>query len=142
MFWLRNKKIIFCYTLLTKVQQTCTLSKGMYSLCILAHSIRISDILSWVRKSYLTHAILPTAGYHVCPVHWLYWNLCDIVIKRSQCCDKVKSSSDIVHVSQRIQELLGSFVLSKKKRIQYGIEKSIPRNCLLSSLCKPCDAKW
>ena len=46
-------------------------------------------------------------GYHVWPVHWLYWNSRDIVIKRRQCFDKVTSSSDIV--SQRIQELLGAF---------------------------------
>ena len=26
---------------------------------ILAHPIRISEILPWVRKAYLTHAILP-----------------------------------------------------------------------------------
>ena len=28
--------------------------------CFLAHRIRISEILHWDRKSYLTHAILPT----------------------------------------------------------------------------------
>ena len=39
----------------------------------LAHRIRISDILPWDKKSYLTHAILPRLsreGY----IHWLYWN--------------------------------------------------------------------
>ena len=39
----------------------------------LAHQIRISEILPWDRKSYLTHAILPRLsceGY----IHWLYWN--------------------------------------------------------------------
>ena len=38
---------------------------------ILAHQIRITEILSWDRKSYLTHAILPKLsreGY----IHWLY----------------------------------------------------------------------
>ena len=42
---------------------------------ILAHRIRISDILPWDRKSYLTHAILPRLsreGY----LYWLYWNSC------------------------------------------------------------------
>ena len=40
---------------------------------ILAHRIRISEILPWDRKSYLTHAILPRLspeGY----IHLLYWN--------------------------------------------------------------------
>ena len=40
---------------------------------ILAHRIRISEILPWDRKSYLTHAILPRLspeGF----IHWLYWN--------------------------------------------------------------------
>ena len=39
----------------------------------LAHQIRISEILPWVRKSYLTQAILPRLsgeGY----IHWLYLN--------------------------------------------------------------------
>ena len=38
---------------------------------ILAHRIRVSVILPWDRKSYLTHAILPRLsreGY----IHWLY----------------------------------------------------------------------
>ena len=44
------------------------------SMNILGHRIRISDILPWDRKSYLTQAILPRLsreGY----IHWLYWNL-------------------------------------------------------------------
>ena len=39
----------------------------------LAHQIRISEILPWDRKFYLTHAILPRLsreGY----IHWMYWN--------------------------------------------------------------------
>ena len=40
------------------------------------------------------------------PVHRLYWNSRDIVLKRRQCYDKVMSSSDVV--SQLIQELLRS----------------------------------
>ena len=31
----------------------------------LAHRIRISEILPWDRKSYLTHAILPSASSNV-----------------------------------------------------------------------------
>ena len=45
----------------------------------LAHGIRISGILPWDKKSYLTHAILPRLsceGY----IHWLYWNSCTDVI--------------------------------------------------------------
>ena len=41
---------------------------------ILAHRIRISEILPWDRKSYLNQAILhrlSREGY----IHWLYWNL-------------------------------------------------------------------
>ena len=39
--------------------------------CTVAHQIRVSDILPWDRKSYLTHAILPRLsreGY----IPWLY----------------------------------------------------------------------
>ena len=44
----------------------------LYSITdILAHQIRTPDILSWVRKSYLTHDILS----HLRAVHWLYWNM-------------------------------------------------------------------
>ena len=40
---------------------------------ILAHQIRISEILPWDRKSYLTYAILPRLS-HEGYIHWLYWN--------------------------------------------------------------------
>ena len=39
----------------------------------LGHRIRISEILPWDIKSYLTHTILnrlSCEGY----IHWLYWN--------------------------------------------------------------------
>ena len=36
-----------------------TLTQMMDFCLFLAHRIRISEILPWVRKSYLTHAILP-----------------------------------------------------------------------------------
>ena len=57
--------------------------KGRLREYILAHWIRISDILLWDRKSYLTHAILPKLtreGY----IHWLYWN------------SRTLSSSDVI----------------------------------------------
>ena len=40
---------------------------------VLAHRIKISEILSWDVKSYLTHAILPRLSREgsVC---WSYWN--------------------------------------------------------------------
>ena len=41
----------------------------------LAHQIRISEVLPWARKSYLTHAILPRLSREG-SVHWLYWNSC------------------------------------------------------------------
>ena len=47
---------------------------------ILAHRIKISEILPWVRKSYLTHAILPRLsreGY----IHWLYWSSLKLLSK-------------------------------------------------------------
>ena len=39
----------------------------------LAHRIRISEILHWDRKSYVTHTILPRLS-HEKFIHWLYWN--------------------------------------------------------------------
>ena len=39
----------------------------------LAHWIRISEILPWDRKSYLTHAILARLS-HDGYIHWLFWN--------------------------------------------------------------------
>ena len=49
----------------------------------LAHRIRVSDILPWDRKSYLTHVILSRLsreGY----IHWLYWK------------SRTLSSSDVI----------------------------------------------
>ena len=40
---------------------------------ILADWIGISEILTWDRKSYLTHAILPRLSGEG-NIHWLYWN--------------------------------------------------------------------
>ena len=79
---------------------------------ILAHRIRISDILSWDRKSYVIHVILPG---HVRAVHWFYWNSCDIVVKWRHCYVKVTSSYHVA--TQRIRHLLGAFCLN----IEYGI---------------------
>ena len=39
----------------------------------LAYGIRISEILPWDRKSYLTHAILTRLSREGF-IHWLYWN--------------------------------------------------------------------
>ena len=39
----------------------------------IAHRIRISEILPWDSKSYLTHAVLPRLSRE-CFIHWLYWN--------------------------------------------------------------------
>ena len=50
---------------------------------ILAHGIRISEILPWDRKSYLTHAILPRLSREG-NTHWLYWN------------SRTLSSSDVI----------------------------------------------
>ena len=52
---------------------------------ILAHRIRISEILPWDRKSYLTQAILPRLsreGY----IHWLHWN------------SRTWSSNEVIHM--------------------------------------------
>ena len=114
---------------------------------ILAHRIRISEILPWDRKSYLTHAILPRLsreGY----IHWLYWN------------SRTLSSCDVIVMFKwrhHVKLHLGLFrdfwklifKLNKqwwaRKRIHYScegkIEKSVPRDHLLSSLGKPRDAK-
>ena len=59
------------------------LKKDFFRRIILAHRIRISEIIPWDRKSYLTHAILPRLsreGY----IHWLYWN------------SRILSSSDVI----------------------------------------------
>ena len=45
----------------------------------LAYRIGISEILTWDRKSYLTHVILPRFSREA--VHWLFWNSCDIFVK-------------------------------------------------------------
>ena len=45
----------------------------LFGQCFLAHRIRISEILPWDRKSYLTQAILPRLS-HEGSVRWLYWH--------------------------------------------------------------------
>ena len=112
----------------------------------LAQRIGISEILPWVRKSYLTHAILPRLspeGF----IHWLYWN------------SRTSSSSDDivmfkwrhhVHCIFAYSGTSGSLFLNKKQRwarkiLYYSCEgrreKSVPRDNRLSSLGKPSDAK-
>ena len=54
-----------------------------------AHWIRISEILPWDRKSYLTNAILlrlSREGY----IHWLYWN------------SRTWSSSDVIVILSNV----------------------------------------
>ena len=46
--------------------------RGLIRIYILAHRIRISEILPWNGKSYLTHAILPRL-FRESYIHWLYW---------------------------------------------------------------------
>ena len=61
----------------------CPIRSSVASSDVLTHRIRISEILPWDRKSYLTHAILPRLsrdGY----IHWLFWN------------SRTWSSSDII----------------------------------------------
>ena len=60
-------------------------TQGLIQLCqeFLAHRIRISEILPWDRKSYLTHAILPRVSREGF-IHWLYWN------------SRTLSSSDVI----------------------------------------------
>ena len=52
-------------------------------LYFLAHQIRISEILPWDRKSYLTHANLPRLSREGF-IHWLYCN------------SRTLSSSDVI----------------------------------------------
>ena len=40
--------------------------------------IRISEIVPWDRKSYLTHAILPRLSRKGL-LHWLYWKSCTLL---------------------------------------------------------------
>ena len=52
----------------------------------LAHWIRISDILSWVRNSYLTHVILSRLSYEGCTLVVLMyensrtWSSSDVIV--------------------------------------------------------------
>ena len=112
----------------------------------LAHRIRISEILPWDTKSYLTQAILPRLsreGY----IHLLYWN------------SHTWSSSDIIVMFKwhhHVQLHLSVFrdfwkLISKLKKwwarkiIYYlcegRIEKFVPRDHRFLSLGKPHDAK-
>ena len=70
----------------------------------LALRIRISDILSWERKPYLTHAILPRLPHKEYRI-MVVLELINMVVK---CYVKMTSS---YHVrSQRIQEHLGAIL--------------------------------
>ena len=114
--------------------------RHLVRLCFLAHRIRISEILAWDRKPYLTQAILPRLsreGY----IYWLYWN------------SSTWSSSDVIvmlkwrhHVKLHLS-ILRDFWKKwwARKWIHYlcegKIEKSVPQDHRSSSLSKPRDAK-
>ena len=73
----------FLVTFLVNTYMIKKYKTNIEDLIILAHWIRISEILPLDRKSYLTHAILPRLsreGY----IHWLYWN------------SRTLSSSDVI----------------------------------------------
>ena len=63
--------VYFKYRLIISNWKLLTCDENFFVNVILAHRIRISKILPWDRKSYLTHAILPRLsreGY----IHLLY----------------------------------------------------------------------
>ena len=91
----------------------------MYRKLILAHRIRISEILPWDRKSYLTHAILLRLSYEGF-IHWLYWNL------RTLSQSDVVMTSSCKIVSYRIQGLL-KLTLKLKKNSDEKEKESIFR---------------
>ena len=68
----------------------------------LAHQIKISDILSWERKSYLTNFILPRLSSEGCTLAVL--ELTQMVVKRRHCYVKVTLSCH--DVSKPIQDFL------------------------------------
>ena len=80
---------------------------------ILAHQIRISDILYWDRKSYLAHV--------TCILHRLSCEGCTLVVleltymavKWRHC--YVRGTSPYQVASQRIQEVLGAFFKHKMR---------------------------
>ena len=59
-------------------------------MCTLAHRIRISDILSSDRKSYLTHVILPRLPREGCKLVAL--ELTPVAVEERHCYVKVTSS--------------------------------------------------
>ena len=63
---------------------------------IVAHRIGISDFLSWDRKSYLTHAILPRLSGEGCTLVVL--ELTHMVVKLSHCYAKMTSSCGVAHL--------------------------------------------
>ena len=122
-------------------------AKYRVSWMILAHRIRIFEILPWDRKSYLTHAILPRLSREG-NIHWLYWNSCTLwssdVIVMLKWCHHVKLYLSLFRVFWK----LCFFFIKKRwwarKRIRYSCEgrteKSVPRDHCLSSLGMPRDA--
>ena len=108
----------------------------------LAHRIRISEILPWDRKSYLTQAV--TRGLCIGCI----WSL-PYGRQVTSLLFKWRHHGILL---LRYSETSGSFLNIKcgilrwaRKRIHYlcegRIEKSIPQDHHLASLGKPCDAK-
>ena len=54
------------------------MSRNRYITVVLAHRIRISEILPCDRKSYLTHAILPKTSSKVVGAQWLSGGVLDL----------------------------------------------------------------
>ena len=65
---------------------------NMY-IVFLAHWIRISDILPWVRNSYLTHVILPRQSREDCS--WVVLELRYMILKWRHFLVKVRSSINL-----------------------------------------------
>ena len=86
---------------------------------ILAHWIRISDILSWDRKYYLTHVILQRLSCE----EWtlIVLELMHIIVKCRICYRKMTSLYKVP--SQCIQELLGYFLKHKVQFLMVGRKK-------------------
>ena len=107
------KSRAFCYIPYTKI--------GKLRFDFLAHQIRISEILPWNIKSYLTNAILHRLSRKDCTLFAL--TLPHTVVKWRHCYFKVTS---LWHVaSQRVEELLGVFL------------KHLMRNLIVSKKNKP-----
>ena len=96
------------------IWDTGTSSQGLslirYSWSVLAHRIRIPDILSWVGKSYLNHTSLPRLSPEVCTLVVL--EHMRMVVEGRQCPVKVTSCDN---ASQRIRGLLEAYFITNSQ---------------------------